>query len=145
MKKYLVLFFGLLLGAMIFSPAVFACQIIYNLIDPKGVKQAIVPSNTIHITKGETYTLRIDFYEDHRNCNLPPNKTLFLLNDKVWEHGKTNLPLELLGPVRWQTLSSRYKVGTLQFKALQSGTFTLEILRECVKERYEEEFRIRVN
>ncbi|MFQ3621469.1 MAG: hypothetical protein SNJ78_11070, partial [Spirochaetales bacterium] len=135
---------GLIFGTLVFCYTASACQISYTLVDSRGNAQPIVPGKTIQITKGETYSIRLDFDEDHRNCKLPPDQTEFLLNDRLWEFGKTNLPLELLSPVQWQVLSSRSNLGIIEFKAVQSGTFRLEVIRDCSKEGYEQELRIQV-
>lgn len=145
MKRTGIIFVGTLLNMVVFCSTALACQITYTLTDSRGNTQQIISGKTIQIIKGETYTLKIDFYEDHRNCKIPPEQTVFLLNDKTWEYGRTNLPLELLGPIRWQIASSRFKVGMLQFRVVQTGLFTLEILRDCTKEGYEGVFQIRAS
>lgn len=143
MKKSIIIC-GILFGLLVVCTGAFACQITYTLIDSAGKAQEFTSGNTISLVKGETYTLRIDFDEDHRNCKVPPDQTAFLLNDRIWEYGKTNLPLQLLEPAKWQIVSSRSNIGTLQFKAVQSGSYSLEILRECTKEGYEGVLRLTI-
>jgi len=143
MKKSIIIC-GVLFGLVAVCTSASACQITYTLIDAGGKAQEFTSGNTISLVKGETYTLRIDFDEDHRNCKVPPDQTVFFLNDRSWEYGKTNLPLQLLEPAKWQIVSSRSNIGTLQFKAVQSGSFVLEILRDCTKEGYEGVLKIQI-
>lgn len=115
-----------------------ACEFHFRLISPEGEVEKIFPGEVKSLQKGETYTLCVDFVADHRRCTVPPEETVFLLQEEKWKTSKGYLALRLMEETEWVPLSSLSWTKELRFTALEQGTYGLEILRECPKGGYDE-------
>jgi len=110
----------------------------------------LVPGQSVVLTAGSTHVLSIVFAEDHGNCTLLPEKTVFLLNDEKWKEGKDYLPLVLKSPVVWKSVSSTRHETSISFTAGSAGSagsagpagsVVLEVIRDCDKKAgYDEKF-----
>jgi hypothetical protein len=125
--------------------ALFACEIDYSIIDQSGTSISATPSQTITLKQGETYTFQMTFYEDHRNCRVPPEDTLFLLDGARWRPQRETQGLVLGGAVEWMENSSRLNTGLTTFTALQPGTYSLEVIRVCDRGGYTAELIFEVS
>ncbi len=121
-----------------------ACEISYRLVDSKGVARAVTPDREVALVRGETYRLEVTFEEDHGKCAVDADETEFLLEEQMWKSSKTSLPLLLLKDPVWRDLSSREHATELPFKAVEAGTWELEVVRDCSKGGYDETFKIKV-
>ena len=117
----------------------FACEMTFMLSDSSGNSRTVIPGKKIVLKRGETYSLVIRFKEDHNNCKVAPEETLFLLDEEKWRSSKDYLPLKLEGSINWTDINSRIHETELTFKAAKSGDWELEVIRECKKkEGYDE-------
>ncbi|MQY77233.1 MAG: hypothetical protein GH155_06340 [Spirochaeta sp.] len=125
---------------LIFGVAVaFACQLTFSLISGDGSVRNIVPGRRVDLELSESYTLKVTFEEDHGNCPLPAEETVFLLEEEKWKASKDYLPLILQENISWSDTGSRSHVTELAFTAAQAGVWKLEIIRDCdKKEGYDE-------
>jgi len=73
----------------------------------------------------------VHFKEDHNNCKVAPEETLFLLDEEKWKSSKDYLPLQLAGSINWTDINSRTHETELTFKAVKIGDRELEVFREC--------------
>ena len=106
--------------------------------------RAIVLSDVIF--HPHAYSLVVRFKEDHNNCKVAPEVTLFLLDEEKWKSSKDYLPLQLAGSVNWSDINSRTHETELTFKAVKTGDWELEVIRECSKkEGYDEYLLFCVN
>ena len=129
----------LVLGAcmMIFSVAtLFACEFNYTLVDASGRSMQVTPSQPMVLKLGESYSFEISFYEDHRNCVVPPSDTLFMLDGARWRPLRDSQGLVLSGAMEWKEHSSRLNTGVTSFTALLPGTYSLEVMRVCDRGGY---------
>jgi hypothetical protein len=62
--------------------ATFACDMSYTLTGSDGSEKYVTPDNEIMLKEGSSYTLSVNFSENHGKCDVPPEKTVFLLNDE---------------------------------------------------------------
>ncbi len=115
-----------------------ACELSFKLIDETGVSRRILPGATVALDKFATYTLRIEFVEDHRNCLYEPEDTLFLLDDAKWRPQKDEQGLVLSAPIVWKVKTRTLNTSDIVFSAAASGTYDLRIIRECSKGGYDE-------
>lgn len=120
------------------SVSLFACEMNFNLSGTNLQDMRILPGSTIALQEGESYTLRVEFVEDHRNCSIPPEDTLFMLDGRKWRVDKSEQGIVLQDPIQWTVQSKTSNVTLLPFFALQEGTFTLSIIRDCPKGGYDE-------
>lgn len=125
---------------LIFGAAgAFACQFTYSLISGDGSTQNIVPGKSVDLDISEVYTLKVIFEEDHNNCPVSAEDTVFLLEEEKWKASKDYLPLVLQENISWSDTGSRSHVTELSFNAAQAGAWELEIIRDCdKKEGYDE-------
>lgn len=126
--KRLVLIGVFLLVAL---AAVWACEFSYTLTDSTGKSSTVVPGKPVYLEPDASYSLAIDFYEDHRNCPVPPSATLFMLDGARWNPARDTQPLLLSAAIIWKEATSRMNEATATFTTGQPGSYTLEILREC--------------
>jgi hypothetical protein len=120
--------------------AVPACEMVFKLADSGGTVRRILPGASIALNKGAAYTLQVDFTEDHRNCKVEPEETLFLLDDAKWKAGKAGQGLALKGPIEWTVNSRTFNTSEIGFTAHTAGSYNLRIIRECPKAGYDEAF-----
>ena len=111
----------------------FACEMNFELIDSNGDSQIVVPGKTVDLALEETYLLLVSFIEDRGRCALAPEETEFLLHKEKWRSSLDHLPLQLLDPIEWADISDRRHDAELSFRAVQSGKWELEVLRDCEK------------
>jgi len=111
----------------------FACEMTFALTDSSGNSRTIVPGKEIVLKRGETYSLVVRFKEDHNNCKVAPEETLFLLDEEKWKSSKDYLPLQLAGSINWVDTDSRTHETELTFEAVKIGDWELEVIRECSK------------
>ena len=123
-----------------------ACEMTFVLTDSSANSRTVIPGKKIVLKLGETYSLVVRFKEDHNNCNVAPEVTLFLLDEEKWKSSKDYLPLQLAGSVNWSDINSRTHETELTFKAVKTGDWELEVIRECSKkEGYDEYLLFWVN
>lgn len=125
---------------LIFGAAgAFACQFTFSLISSDGSARNIVPGRSVDLDISKVYTLKMTFEEDHGNCPVPAEDTVFLLEEEKWKASKDYLPLVLQDNISWSDTGSRSHVTELYFTAAQAGVWELEIIRDCdKKEGYDE-------
>ncbi len=125
---------------LIFGAAgVFTCQLTFSLVSGDGSVKNIVPGRSVDLDLDESYTLKVTLEEDHSNCPVPAEDTVFLLDEEKWKASKDYLPLILTDSISWSDMGSRSHITELAFAAAQVGVWELEIIRDCdKKEGYDE-------
>lgn len=116
----------------------FACEMEFRLSGPSLTDMRILPGSTIALEKGSSYTLQVIFTEDHRNCKIPAEDTLFMLDKQKWRVDKTEQAVVLQRAIVWQTSAKRTNETTLLFVASREGQSILNIIRTCTKGGYDE-------
>ncbi len=116
--------------------ALFACEFDYTIVDQAGKSIQVTPSQAITLKQGETYTFQMTFYEDHRNCIIPPSDTLFMLDGARWRPLRESQGLVLGSAMQWKENSSRLNTGLTTFTAVLPGTYSLEVMRICDRGGY---------
>lgn len=130
--------FIFVMSLLILGFTAFACEMAFE-IDGEGFDSTkILPGSTVKLVAGETYTISVEFVEDHRNCKVPPDETLFILNDEKWRTLKETQALILQNSVQWSEDTKTANSCDLVFVAQESGTQKLMIVRECSKGGYDE-------
>ena len=134
-------------GIMIlFTVGAFACEMTFLLTDSLANSRTVIAGKKIVLKHGETYSLVVRFKEDHNNCKVAPEETLFLLDDEKWKSSKEHLPLQLADSINWVDINSRLHETELIFEAVKIGDWELEVIRECSKkEGYDEYLLFSVN
>jgi len=128
-KKLTVLLILALAGAT----AAFACEIRFSLIGEDGKERVVEPGETVVLQQGSVYRLVLQYYEDHRSCQVRPEDTLFFLDGSRWRVGRDTAPLILNAPIVWVSPASRTQRTEIEFVANLRGSTILEIVRECPK------------
>jgi hypothetical protein len=117
----------------------FACQFTFSLISGDGSVQTIAPGRSVDLELAEVYTLKVSCEEDHGNCPVAAEDTIFLLEEEKWKAGKDYLPLILQENISWSDTGGRSHLAELSFTAERAGIWELEIIRDCDrKEGYDE-------
>jgi hypothetical protein len=111
----------------------------YTIIPAGGEEIRVEPGSPIALAQGQDYVLRMEYYEDHRNCTAKPEETLLLLDGSRWRENRDDQPLVLSSSPVWTKPKSRTNVGELAFTAAAPGSFRLEIIRECTRDGYQGE------
>ncbi|PKL13723.1 MAG: hypothetical protein CVV52_04780 [Spirochaetae bacterium HGW-Spirochaetae-8] len=111
--------------------AAWTCELTYTITDSAGKSSPAVPGKPVYLEPDESYTLAIDFYEDHRNCPVPASATLFMLDGARWNPTRDTQALLLSAPIAWKETTARLNEASAKFSTGEPGTYTLEILREC--------------
>ena len=124
--------------------AALACEFHFTLFSDNGEVFNIRLGNEVALDSGETYKMKIEFVQDHRKCETPPEATVYLLEDEKWKTEKDYLPLVLVEKGEWKPSSSTSYEQELVFQAQESGAVALEVLRECPKGGYDEEIVFKV-
>lgn len=114
-----------------------ACEFTYTITGPGLSAARVVPGVPVSLVRDAQYTLTVSYREDHRNCIVPPEDTLFLLEEERWKTGKDYLPLQLLATEPWVD-AARSHSTTLTFAASDPGTWSLDVLRECSRGGYDQ-------
>lgn len=128
----------LLLGLLAVGSYLFACEMEFRLSGPAMTDMRILPGSTIALERDASYTLQVIFSEDHRNCKIPPEETLFMLDKQKWRVGKAELGVVLQSPIVWVEKDKRTNVATLAFVTALPGERVLTISRSCPKGGYDE-------
>ncbi len=143
MKKLFIVLFGLFAVLMI-STSALACEMHFHLISSDGTKLEIFPAKSVRLSQGETYTIEVQFIEDHNRCETSPEETVYLLEEEKWKESKDYLPLRLIERSEWIMSSSHTWIQEITFNALEKGVFELEIVRDCPKGGYDETITFKV-
>ena len=130
-----------LIGMLLLSLALplFACEMEFRISGPSMTDMRILPGSTIALEEGGTYSLQVIFSEDHRNCKISPEDTLFMLDKQKWRVDKTEQGVVLQSPIVWKTTNKTTNETTISFIALQEGERILNICRICPKGGYDED------
>ena len=120
------------------AAAATACEFAFLLSGPEGIQQKIIPGSSTALSLDGAYTLTVEFTEDHGNCKLEPEDTVFLLEEEKWKATKDTLPLLLLSSIRWEEQTSRVNITEISFRAAKAGRWELEVIRDCSKGGYDE-------
>jgi hypothetical protein len=124
--------------ALFFLPALcaHACIFTYTLVGPDGSVRMSVESPTAVIV-GESYRIEIAMREDHGNCQIEPEDTMFLLNESRWRLKRETQPLVLLSDIVWEKIGSTRYTTVIEFRVAQSGLSTVDVIRECSRGGYQ--------
>lgn len=130
-----------LIGILMFSLflPLFACEMEFRISGPTMTDMRILPGSTIALEKGSSYSLQVIFSEDHRNCKIPSEDTLFMLDKQKWRVDKTEQGVVLQSPIVWKTTTKTTNETTLTFVASLEGQRVLNICRICPKGGYDED------
>ena len=115
-----------------------ACIFTYTLIGPNQ-QTGITPGRPVEVMTGESYRIDITMREDHNNCRLEPEETMFLLEEARWRVNRETQPLVLLAPIEWAQVASREFTTTIEFQVAEAGEWTIDVIRDCTKGGYYEE------
>ncbi|MBN2323652.1 MAG: hypothetical protein JXQ30_07955 [Spirochaetes bacterium] len=143
--KRLIILLGIVIAALVTGSAALACEINFTIISKEGESVEVRPNKPVTLETGETYTMEVEFVQDHRNCIVPAEDTVYLLEEEKWKTGKEHLPLLLLSQSEWTEVSSGTWEQNLVFIAQESQKTALEVIRDCPKGGYDEtlEFKIK--
>lgn len=122
----------------------FACNYTYTFIDQAGNATVVAEGERATLTAGERYTLTMEYHENHRNCSVSPQETLYLVDGSRWREGRETQPLVLVSMPQWEQPARRTHRGDFQFIAARAGVWSLEIVRVCDRGGYHGELFIEV-
>ena len=145
MKRFLIVTIIAVIFTVITVAQAAACEMSFSVTPVGGSSESVSPDSPIRLIEGQDYVLRMEYYEDHRNCSTKPEETLFLLEGSRWRKDKVGQPLILTESVVWTMPKNRTNVGELVFTAAETCTFRLEIIRECTREGYHGELEFVVS
>ncbi len=111
----------------------FACDMGFTLTDAAGNTRSVVPGDPVDLTQGETYSLLVTFTENHGRCTVGAEETAFLLDGQRWQESADHLPMQLLHTPVWEDTDSKSHETTLEFTAVATGEWELEVVRKCDK------------
>jgi len=133
-------FIGLLTFFLIFMTgiAIYACEMNFTLTHPDGTSTTISPVAPVPLLIANTYSLKVEFVEDHKRCITPPEETVYLLEEEKWKTAKDYLPLKLISKDDWIATDDNTWIQEIKFEAIEKGDWNLEVLRECPKGGYDE-------
>ena len=134
---------------MVFVPLAaitgFGCDMDYSILGPDGITRAISPERPVRLEAETAYELVVLFTEEHRNCTLPAEDTIFRLNGIDWEQSAPGAGLSLSSEIRWLEDGARSYIARIQFTSAATGNFELEVIRDCnKKEGYDETLLFRI-
>jgi len=129
---------SIFLGIFFVGLGLHACEMHFSLVFPDGSEQEVVPGKSVSLASGNSYTLKVEFIQDHRKCVTPPDQTVYLLQDEKWKSTKDYLPLQLLAQSEWHEATSDSWLQEIGFRAVQQGEWELEVIRNCPKGGYDE-------
>ncbi len=136
-----------LLAAVILASAVttaFPCEFTFAMIDSQGVHREIDPLKPVILESGDSYTLVMSYWEDHRNCRILPEETRLLLDGARWRVLRDTQPLILAADPSWEQTDTRTHEGMVHFTARSTGSWVLEVVRICDRAGFVEEIVILV-
>lgn len=128
-RKRLVLALALLVGSAF---AANACIFTYTLVGPDGGVR-LEPDSPVSVAAGETYRIDITMREDHGNCSLEPEDTMFLLNEGRWRVDRETQPLVLLSDIVWEQAGPTRYTTEIEFDAREAGDWRIDVIRECTR------------
>ena len=132
----------IIIAAMIImaaGAAAFACEMSFTLEGQSFNSMNILPGSTVKLAEGQSYKITVEFNEDHRNCKVPADETLFLLNGEKGRPNKETQGLLLTNSIQWEEVSKTKNVIVLEFTASAQGKQTVQIVRDCSKGGYNEQ------
>lgn len=112
-----------------------ACIFTYTLIGESG-SVALTPDTPTAVEVGQTYRIDIAMREDHGNCRIEPEDTLFLLDEARWRLNRETQPMVLLSEIVWQPVGTTRYTTTIEFRVGQPGLWTVDVIRECTRGGY---------
>lgn len=121
-----------------------ACDYVYTVIDSRGMELRIREGEQTTLIQGERYILRMEYRENHRNCNVSPEETLYLVNGARWIDNGDTQPLVLTAMPEWEQPASRTHRGDFTFTAARVGEWLVEVVRECNRGGYHGTFILEV-
>jgi hypothetical protein len=124
--------------SLIASAAASACEMSFRLVDSSGASRRILPGATVPLKAGSGYKLSVEFVEDHRNCSVPAEDTLFLIGGADWTAGRKDQGLVLAKSADWIEEGRTVNRADIAFTAAKAGTYDLGIFRDCSKGGYDE-------
>ncbi len=130
-KRILTLF--IIIAGSYIPESLSACEISYNLTDSNGQEIRVSPDSSINLNSNESYTLIVDFFQDHGKCKIPAEDTDFLLEEEKWKISKDYLPFKLLSPIEWINSERRSYRTNINFSTVKQGKFELQVVRDCNK------------
>ncbi len=125
------------------TPAM-ACNYTYTVIDPTGRETVVSEGNSLTLVQGETYVLRMEYWENHRNCTVTPEDTLYLVDGARWRPDRDTQPLILRETAEWEQTASRTHRGEFTFDAAREGAWSVEVVRVCDRGGYHGAFLLEV-
>lgn len=129
---------GIVAAIMVFAAAVgHACIFTYTLVGPDGSVE-IRSGTPAHVVTGESYRIEIAMRENHANCRIQPEDTLFLLEEGRWRLLRDTQPLVLLEEIVWEQTGSRRYATVVSFSVAQAGAWRVDVIRECDRGGYHE-------
>ncbi len=140
MRKKLFITAALLL---LFATGAFACEFTYMIRSSDGKSERVIPGRPAELESGESYTLTVSYREDHKNCIVAPEDTLFLVEEERWREGKDYLALTLVSSEGWKS-DGRSHEASFVFTASKQGEWPLEVIRECTRGGYKATLLFRV-
>lgn len=117
---------------------VLACVFTFRLIDANGFERRLIPGSAVNLELNMQYALHLEFLEDHRNCAVPADQTLFMIDGARWRENRESQGLNLNSAIVWTEETRTRNTALADFTAVQSGIFTLELSRSCSKGGYNE-------
>lgn len=142
--KRIIIAAMVIITVVFIGTAAFACEMHFTVVSKDGRAVELRPGKELKLDLGETYMMRVEFTEDHKNCTTPPDRTVYLLEDEKWKPEKDYLPLFLAEEGGWEEISPGTWVQEVNFIAQEEGRIELEVVRDCPKGGYNETFEIRV-
>jgi hypothetical protein len=133
----LSLFLCIILLLLLPAARLAACEFTYTLTGPGQTDTRIIPGIPLQLETDALYSLDVSYREDHRNCLVPPEDTLFLVEEERWKTGKEYLALELMEDIVWIE-DEREKQTIIQFETHTPGTWPLQVIRECSRGGYDQ-------
>ena len=121
-----------------------ACNYTYTVIDAEGREVRISEGERATLTQGESYILRMEYHENHRNCRVSPEETLYLLDGARWRLDRETQPLLLTGMPEWIQPAPRTHRGEFAFTASAAGDWLFEVVRVCDRGGYHGRFFLEV-
>jgi hypothetical protein len=136
---------GIILVLLLVSAAAAtACNYTYTVIDTEGREVQITEGERTTLTHGESYVLRMEYHENHRNCTVSPDETLYLVDGARWRLDRATQPLVLTGTPEWIQPTSRTHRGEFTFTAAAIGEWMFEVVRVCDRGGYHGAFFLEV-
>lgn len=116
------------------TPAV-ACIFTYTLVGEDS-STGLTADTPTPVRVDETYRIDIAMREDHGNCRIEPEDTLFLLDEARWRLNRETQPMVLLSEILWQPVGATRYTTSIEFRVAQPGLWTIDVIRECSRGGY---------